>query len=223
MRRGRICGRIREFPDSVIGAFALNSNGEEVRVAANPFMPQSSHKGHDYQEWQRLRRQMTEKPAPAPSTGGSKAWSSGPAPYIGGGPAGSSMPPAGGGGAAGPGIGEMLGEQSFKLSSAVVDSVWPLKACIRLGQKIADAGRWWRIAAALPCALIAGGFAAGQHAEGVLVLAALAVGLGVGWMLPTVLGALILLAAHLTGLAIGLACIAGVIALAWWVITAAGH
>jgi len=196
-------------------------------MAVDPTKPQSMYKGHDHQEWQRLQPQLKipkDQPIRFSGSWTPRAPSLGPGPGYPGG-LGGDLPAAAAIRRRGdsPGLVATLGEKSAGLGSAVVEHVWPLKACVRLGERMVDAGRWWRLAAALPCALVAGGLAAGHGAQGALVVAALAVGAGVGWMVPTLLGALLALAAHLTGIAIGLGLIAGAIGLAYLAVTSIGH
>ena len=73
---------------------------------------------------------------------------------------------------------------------------------------------------AIPAGLLAASIADGAGGKGVAVMFALAVGGVIGWQLPTLLALVLTLAAHLTGLAIGLGLIALAIGLIYAVMRA---
>jgi hypothetical protein len=194
-------------------------------MAVDPFMPGSMYTGADFQEWQ--YRQKEIKPPPDPPVVSAPDFS-----------AGASLPnydspsgaldtlPAEAAAAhghsrpRGPGLVGQLGEGSANMAHGVVKHVWPLKACVALGEGMVSAPAGVKLLLAVPCALIAAGIAGSSGADGGGVLAALAIGGVAGWVLLFVLGFLLVVAAELIGLAIGLALIALALGLVYVVIAA---
>jgi hypothetical protein len=120
--------------------------GLGIFLSVDPTKPGNAYKGHDFQVWQSLQ----PKPAPAPKPTSSVVVASTPAfptvssplrrsdglpaPYR-----GSNGARARGGADGGLGIAAALGEKSAGLALGVVRYVWPLKACIGLGERIVSA------------------------------------------------------------------------------------
>lgn len=183
-------------------------------MSVDPTKPATMYKGAERQEWQRLQPKPAPPPKPTPSI-----WPPSeprfpvvhnPVPRRDDLP----VPPTYGGSTpGGPGLSEVLGRKSADLAGGVVKRVWPLQACADLGASMAGAGPRARMWTAILCSLLAGGLAAGSGVEGAVILLALVAGGAFGYVLLTILGSLLGLAAYLTGLAIGLSLIALAIAL----------
>ena len=118
----------------------------------------------------------------------------------------------------GPGLVATMGTESANMAHGIVKHVWPLRACVALGERIASTGSGVKLTFAVLCAFVAVGGASGSGVEGGVLFAALAAGAVLGWYLPSLLGFALVLAAELTGLAIGLGLIALVLLLAYAVI-----
>lgn len=201
-------------------------------MEVDPTRPGNMYTGADFQKWQMLQR-PTKSPDPPPNSTSSVVVSPtpffpasyrpvtlgdglpGPPPYRGSNRAGAGVAVGGG-----VGIAAALGQKSGDLAQRVVEYVWPLKACIRLGENMVNAKPWVRFWTAVLCALVGVGLAAGAGWNGSALFMALAIGGILGWLLPTLVGSLLAFGAYLTGFVIGLSLLALVIVAILFVVRA---
>lgn len=189
----------------------------------DPTRPQWEYKGAHRQEWQRLhaseqRLRANDKAARVSNSRSSVRSSSGSSPSFPTYSSGESSDGVSSGG------GNVIAEAVVGLAFWIVGRLWPLKALAKLAERLCGVGPKARMVTAVPCALIGAGVALGHDGHDVaLGLVGLALGGGIGWAVPTVLGLALALAAMLTGLAIGLALIAAALGLAYVIFEALAH
>ena len=170
------------------------------------FKPESTYKGQDRQEWNRLRTQLKAQTAAAPPPPAK------PLPFLPYAPASSSRRSnnvqTGASEGHGTGLVSALMDKLMDLASEVVDRVTPLRACVSFGEGLANASALVRRWTALSAAILTVATAVWIGTKGSALLLALCFGALVGWFLPSIVGGLLVLATHLVGLSVVLLVIA---------------
>jgi hypothetical protein len=202
------------------------------RSGNNTMGTQANARG--YQQYQEQQRHMQQVSSPTfPASGGGGAYDGG---VSARGSSGARWTGGGGGGGGGEGALEALGGGLANISEWFVERVWPLRMVGTLGTWIAGTGWKTRLPVVVLGAYLGGGLLTGVVAGaaawpwGAAALAGLAgpqaiwiaLGLGAlaGWVAVPLAGAVLVLAVHLVGLALGLGAIGLVVAAVYAVVAA---
>jgi hypothetical protein len=134
------------------------------------------------------------------------------------------------------GLGEKTGNGLFNFGKWFIDHLWPLSASVRLGQRLTKVGWKVRLTLAILGAFLSPALIVNNHGKPPVwpwaqvmltdlaghyaILVAVGLGVAAGWALPKTAGLVIILAAWLTGLGIGLGLIALAVVIAYKVIDA---
>jgi hypothetical protein len=116
------------------------------------------------------------------------------------------------------GIINALAEKVSALAGGIVERVWPLKACVELGERLCEVSTRTKVLSATLCGAASGLIAVRAGVGWPGIAAAAAAGAIGGWASATLAGSLLIVAALLVGLLIALSIIAIVIGLIFWVV-----